>query len=95
MLSHPNGTCSASNFCELSCCWPPQSRASDVLPLANPNIIPGGALAAFMSCIEHPAWFDEQQLDLLFGIRLVLNALWNDEHFARRQMNRAIAKIDP
>jgi hypothetical protein len=76
-------------------CWPPQSRAGNGSRLLNPNIIPGGALAAFMSCIEHPAWFDEQQLDLLFGIRLVLNALWNDEHFARRQMNRAIAKIDP
>jgi hypothetical protein len=35
--------------------------------LLNPNIILGGALAAFMSCIEHSAWFDEQQLDLLFG----------------------------
>ena len=94
MLSHPNGTCSASNFCELSL-LAAAITCQRRIPLANPNIIPGGALAAFMSCIEHPAWFDEQQLDLLFGIRLVLNALWNDEHFARRQMNRAIAKIDP
>jgi hypothetical protein len=31
----------------------------------------------------------------LFGIRLVLYALRNDEHFTRRHMNRAIAKIDP
>ena len=38
-------------------CCPPQSRAGNSR-LLNPNIIPGGALAAFMSCIEHPAWFD-------------------------------------
>ena len=59
MLScHPNGTCSAFKFLRTIVYWPPQSRAGNGSRLLNPNIIPGGALAAFMSCIEHPAWFD-------------------------------------
>lgn len=31
----------------------------------------------------------------MFSTRLVLDALWNDEHLARRYMHRAVAKIDP
>jgi hypothetical protein len=31
----------------------------------------------------------------VFGIRLVFDAFRHDEHFARRHLDRAIAKIDP
>jgi hypothetical protein len=53
---------------------------------SNPNIT---ALATFMARVEYAARLNEQQLDLRFGIRLVLDALWDDEHLACRDMNRA------
>ncbi len=46
-------------------------------------------------CLEHPARLDEQQLDLPFRVRLVLDPLGNDEHLPRRHMDRAVAKVDP
>src|SRR6266699_4775933 len=64
------------------------------LPL-NPNIILGRALAARMAGIEYAARLDQQQLDLVFGVRLVLYTLRDNEHLARRQPDRPIAKIDP
>jgi hypothetical protein len=64
------------------------------LPL-NPNIILGCAVAAFMACVRDPAWFNQQQFDLVFGIRLVFDAFRDDEHFARRHVDGAIAKVDP
>jgi hypothetical protein len=48
-----------------------------------------------MTCIEHPARLDQQKFDLVFGIRLVFDAFRDDEHFARRHPNCAVAKIDP
>jgi hypothetical protein len=62
---------------------------------SNPDIIRGGALAARVPGIEHPARLDHQQFDLPFGVRFVFDAFRDDEHFARRQMHRAVAKIDP
>src|SRR5262245_4793304 len=64
-----------------------------LLPL-DPNIILGRALAARMAGIEYPTRLDQQQLDLVFGVRLVLYTLRDDEHLARRQLDRPIAKID-
>jgi len=48
-----------------------------------------------MSRIEYAARLDQQQLDLVFGVRLVLYTLRDNEHLARRQLDRPIAKIDP
>jgi hypothetical protein len=42
----------------------------------------GGALAPRVARVENPARLDQHQLDLLFGVRLVLHALRHDEHFA-------------
>jgi len=46
-------------------------------------------------CIEHAAWLNQEQLDLVLGLGFVLHPLWNDEHLARTDVHRAIAKIDP
>src|SRR5262249_34570832 len=51
--------------------------------------------AARMAGIEYPTRLDQQQLDLVFGVRLVLYTFRDDEHLARRQLDRPIAKIDP
>src|SRR5262249_19110858 len=37
---------------------------------------------------------DQQQLDFVLGERFVLDALWNNEHLARRDMDGAVAKVD-
>jgi hypothetical protein len=64
-------------------------------PSSNPNIILGCKTSAFVPCIEDPARLDQQQLDLLFGIRLVFDTFRDDEHFARRNADCAITKLDP
>src|SRR5437868_1059675 len=38
-------------------------------PASNPNVIAGGALAALVPGIEHPARFNEQQFDLVLRVR--------------------------
>src|ERR1700722_91620 len=48
-----------------------------------------------MSGIEHAARLDQQQFYLLLGVRLVFDAPGDNEHFAGRQANRAVAEIDP
>src|SRR5262249_35465565 len=45
--------------------------------------------------IEHAARLDQEQLDLVLGVRFVLHSLRNDEHLSRPDMHRAVAKIDP
>jgi hypothetical protein len=62
---------------------------------SNPNIVLGRPFTTFVPCIEHPARFNQEQLDLLFREGLVLDALWDHEHLPRRNMGRAIPKIDP
>jgi hypothetical protein len=62
---------------------------------SNPDIIHGGTIAALMAGIEDAARLDQQQLDIGFRIGLVFDALWDDEHFARRDVDGTIAKIDP
>jgi hypothetical protein len=69
---------------------PPYDR-----PSSNPDVILGGAAAALMTRVEHPARLDQQQLDLVFGIRLVFDAFRDDEHLARRYADCTVAKIDP
>jgi hypothetical protein len=59
----------------------------------NPNIIFGGAVAALMARIEHAPRLDQQQLDLILGIRLVLNALRDNKHLTGRNVNDAIPKM--
>jgi hypothetical protein len=48
-----------------------------------------------MARIKHSTRFDQQKLHLVFRVRLVLYALPNNEHLARRYMNCTIPKIDP
>ena len=62
---------------------------------SNPDIIRRGTTAALVARIEHAARFDQQQLHFAFGIRFVFDAFRDDEHFACRYADRAIAKVDP
>jgi hypothetical protein len=62
---------------------------------SNPDVILGCTAAALMARVKDSTRFDQQQLDLVFGIRLVFDAFRDDEHFARRYADCAIAKIDP
>jgi hypothetical protein len=48
-----------------------------------------------MACIEHAPRLDQQQLNLMLGIRLVLNALRDNKHLTGRNVNGAMPKIDP
>lgn len=50
---------------------------------SNPNLILGCALATFVARVEHPTRLDQQELDLMFSVRPVFDALWDDEHLAR------------
>ena len=43
-----------------------------------------------MAGIEYAARLDQQQLDLVFRVRLVLHTLRDDEHLARRQLDDTI-----
>src|SRR5260221_6417262 len=47
-----------------------------------------------MAGVRHAAGLDEEELHLLRGIGLVLDALRHHEHLAAREMHRAVAKID-
>jgi len=44
--------------------------------------------------VGHTARLDQQQLDLALGIGLVGDALGHDEHLARADAHRAVAKVD-
>jgi len=59
-------------------------------PSSNPDIILGCTVAAFMARVEDPARLDQQQLDLLFGIRLVFDPLGDDEHFAAATLSAVV-----
>jgi len=51
-------------------------------------------LATFVAGVEHTAGLYQQQFDLTFRIRLVLDALRHDEHLACRDVDGTIPKID-
>src|ERR1700733_867564 len=76
--------------------WPKPTRPT-VPPVArlDPTIVLGGALAALVAGIEHAARLDQQQFDLPFGVRLVLDPFRHHEHFPGAQPHRPVAKIDP
>jgi hypothetical protein len=57
---------------------------------SNPTIIFGCTVAAFMARIEHAPQLDQQQLNLILGIRFVLNALRDNKHLTGRNVNGAI-----
>lgn len=61
---------------------PPPSGRGGLSGLSDPNITLGGALTSLVTRIEHSARFDQQQLDLVFSVRLVLDTLRNNEHLA-------------
>src|ERR1051326_8354761 len=72
----------------------PSAKRNRLLP-SNPEVIRGRAFAALVARVEHAARLDQQQFDLPFRIGLAFYAFRNDEHFTRRHMHRAVAKIDP
>src|ERR1700741_3001218 len=61
---------------------------------SNPNIILSRALAPLVPGIGHSTGLGQHQLDLAFCVRVVRDALWNDEHRAGRYTDSSIAKID-
>src|ERR1700730_6481517 len=80
---------------------PPRSflahaRAAGVARAAsNPDVVVGSPITPRMSGIEHAPRLDQQQFDLVFRVRLVLDAPGHDEHLTCRDMDGAIAKVDP
>ena len=62
---------------------------------SNPDILFGGPLAPFISCIGHTARLDKEQFDLALCVGLVLDPLRDDEHLSTGDMDCAITKIDP
>ena len=63
--------------------------------LSDPDILLRCSFATDIPGIEHAAWLDQEQFDLVLGVRFVLHPLRNDEHFSGPDMYRAVAKIDP
>jgi hypothetical protein len=61
---------------------------------SDPDIVIRGTLAVRIAGVAHAARLDQQQPDFAFGIRLVLDALRDDVHFARRDVHSAVTKID-
>jgi hypothetical protein len=70
------------------------AAASGFTAESNPNVVLRGSFAAHLPGIENPARLNQQQFDLVFRIRFVLDALRYDEHFAAQHMDGTIAKID-
>jgi len=62
---------------------------STVAP-SNPHIVLRRTAAALFAGIEDPARLDQQQLDLVFGIRLVFDSLGDDEHFAAATLSAVV-----
>src|SRR5271167_1161524 len=54
--------------------------------LSDPDILLGRPLAAHIPRIEHPARLDQEQFDLVLGVRFVLHPLRNDKHLSRPDM---------
>jgi hypothetical protein len=53
------------------------------------------ALTALIARVKCPARLDQKQLDLLLGLGLVFNALWDYEHLPRGYLDRTASQIDP
>ena len=62
---------------------------------SDPDFLLRCPLATHIPRIEHAARLDQEQLDLVLGVRFVLHPLRNDEHLSLPDMDRAIAKIAP
>ena len=62
---------------------------------SDPDILLRCPLATHIPRIEHAARLDQEQLDLVLGVRFVIHPLRNDEHLSRPDEHRAVAKIDP
>jgi len=62
---------------------------------SNPHIILGCALTALMARVECPTRLDQKQLDLVLGVGLVFDTLWDYEHLPRRYLDRTVSKINP
>jgi hypothetical protein len=61
--------------------------------LSDPDILLGRPLAAHIHRIEHAARLDQEQFDLVLGVRFVLHPLRNDKHLSRPDMHRATPVI--
>src|SRR5262249_36705901 len=61
---------------------------------SDPHVVRGGAGAALVAGVGDAARLDQQQLHLVFGAGLVLNAPRHDEHLAGRDPDCAVAEIN-
>src|SRR6516225_4776876 len=61
---------------------------------SDPDIVDRGSFAPLVPGVEHASRFDQQQLDLGFRKRLVLDALRDDKHLAGSDVNTAVAEVD-
>ena len=60
----------------------------------NPHVIWRSPFTTLVPGVEHTPRLDQEELNLVLGIRLVLNALGDHEHFASRHLNGAITKVN-
>jgi len=60
--------------------------------LSDPDILLRCPLATRIPRIEHAAGLDQEQFDLVLGVRFVLHSLRNDEHLSRPDMHRPLRK---
>ena len=61
---------------------------------SDPHVVDRGSFAPFASGIQHATRLDQEQLDLALRTGLVLDALGNHEHLARRDPDATVAEID-
>jgi hypothetical protein len=61
---------------------------------SNPHIILRCTLTALIARVECLARLDQKQLDLLLGVGLGFDALWDYEHLPRRYLDRTVSWID-
>ena len=63
-------------------------------PRLEPYIAGGGSFSPVVACVWGSPRFDQEQLGLNHGKRLVLYSFWNDEHLSGLQVDRAISEVD-
>jgi hypothetical protein len=61
---------------------------------SDPDVVLGRSLSAFLASVQRTARLYQKHLHFFCGEWLVLDALWNDEQFARAQQNGSIPEID-
>jgi hypothetical protein len=63
--------------------------------LSDPDILLRCPLATHIPRIAHATRLNQEQFDLVLGVRFVLHPLRNDEHLSRPDMHHPVPKINP